>query len=221
MAYEREDSTEEEPKYIYAKIIRQVKTFTSAKVKKDRTKRKRKGESNLLSRYLIEIGPSEKKEVDVLDLYKFRRPRKSEEEESDEDEPLSESMEVVPHAGASGQNTGQTGAKSSGPTRGASEPPKPRTLEHALKEVKKALAEIWKLPEDKRKKAIKRLYLRWHPDKNMDMQDIANEVMKFIQNVVDRLSKGKWSSRDEGGARPPPPDFSDFFTRWNERARRQ
>lgn len=55
----------------------------------------------------------------------------------------------------------------------------------------------------------------------MDMQDIANEVMKFIQNEVDRLSKGKWSSRDEGGARPPPPDFSDFFTRWNERARRQ
>ena len=221
VAYEREDSTEEEPKYIYAKIIRQVKTFTSAKVKRDRTKRKQKGESNLLSRYLIEIGPSEKKEVDVLDLYKFRRPQKSEEEESDEDAPLSESMEVVPYAAASGQNTGQTGAKSSGPTRGASEPPKPRTLEHALKEVKKALAEIWKLPEDKRKKAIKRLYLRWHPDKNMDMQDIANEVMKFIQNEVDRLSKGKSSSRAEGGARPPPPDFSDFFTRWNERARRQ
>ena len=220
VAYEREDSTEEEPKYIYAKIIRQIKKSSSAKVKKDRTKRKQKGESNLLSRYLIDIG-QERKEVDVLDLYKFRRPQKSGEEEEDEDESISESMEVVPYAGASDQSTGQAGAESSRPAQEASEPPKPKTLENALREVKKALAEIWKLPEDKRKKAIRRLYLRWHPDKNMDMQDIANEVMKFIQNEVERLSKGKSSSRDEGYARPPPPDFSDFFKQWDERARRQ
>ena len=220
VAYEREDSTEEEPKYIYAKIIRHIKKSSSAKVKKDRTKRKQKGESNLLSRYLIDIG-QERKEVDVLDLYKFRRPQKSGEEEEDEEESISESMEVVPYAGASGQSTGQAGAESSRPAQEASEPPKPKTLDNALREVKKALAEIWKLPEDKRKKAIRRLYLRWHPDKNMDMQDIANEVMKFIQNEVERLSKGKSSSCDEGYPRPPPPDFSDFFKQWNERARRQ
>ena len=220
VAYEIEDSTEEEPKYIHAKIVRQIKKSNSAKVKKDRTKRKQKGESNLLSRYLIDIG-QETKEVDVLDLYKFRRPQKSGEEEEDEDESISESMEVVPYAGASDQSTGQAGAESSRPAQEASEPPKPKTLENALREVKKALAEIWKLPEDKRMKAIRRLYLRWHPDKNMDMQDIANEVMKFIQNEVERLSKGKSSSRDEGYPRPPPPDFSDFFKQWNERARRQ
>ena len=220
VAYEREDSTEEEPKYIYAKIIRHIKKSSSAKVKKDRTKRKQKGESNLLSRYLIDIG-QERIEVDVLDLYKFRRPQKSGEEEEDKDESISESMEVVPYAGASDQSTGQAGAESSRPAQEASEPPKPKTLENALREVKKALAEIWKFPEDKRKKAIRRLYLRWHPDKNMDMQDIANEVMKFIQNEVERLSKGKSSSRDEGYPRPPPPDFSDFFKQWNERARRQ
>ena len=220
VAYEREDSTEEEPKYIYAKIVYKLKTSHPAKAKKDRTKRKQKGESNLLSRYLIDIG-QEKKEVDVLDLYKFRRPRKvHEEEDAVEEESLSESMEVVPYAGASGQSPGQTGAESSTSSRGASEPPKPRTLENALKEVKKALAEIWKLPEDKRKKAIRRLYLRWHPDKNMDMQDIANEVMKFIQNEVDKLSRRGSSSRDEGCERPSS-DFSDFFTRWNQRARRQ
>ena len=220
VAYEIEDSTEEEPKYIHAKIVRQIKKSNSAKVKKDRTKRKQKGESNLLSRYLIDIG-QETKEVDVLDLYKFRRPQKSREEEEDEDESISESMEVVPYAGASDQSTGQAGAESSRPAQEASEPPKPKTLENALREVKKALTEIWKFPEDKRKKAIRRLYLRWHPDKNMDMQDIANEVMKFIQNEVERLSKGKSSSRDEGYPRPPPPDFSDFFKQWNERARRQ
>ena len=211
VAFEREDSTEEEPKFIYAKIVRQIKKSYSAEGE---------GESDLHSRYLIDIG-QERKEVDVLDLYKFRRPRKSGEEEEDEAESISESMEVVPYEGESGESTGQAGAESSRPAHEASESPKPTTLENALREVEKALAEIWKLPEDKRKKAIRRLYLRWHPDKNMVMQDIANEVTKFIQNEVERLSTGNLSSRNEEYPRPPPPDFSDFFRRWNERARRQ
>ena len=211
VAFEREDSTEEEPKFIYAKIVRQIKKSYSAEGE---------GESDLLSRYLIDIG-QERKEVDVLDLYKFRRPQKSGEEEENEEESISESMEVVPYEGESGESTGQAGAESSRPAHGASESPKPTTLENALREVEKALAEIWKLPEDKRKKAIRRLYLRWHPDKNMVMQDIANEVTKFIQNEVERLSTGNSSSRNAGYPRPPPPDFSDSFRRWNERARRQ
>lgn len=219
VAFEKEDSAEEEPKYIYAKIVNKLTSKTKAK--KDKTKRKQKGESILLSRYLIDIG-HEKKEVDVLDLYKIRRPQTIHEEDDEmEEECVSETMELVPYEGANKQSAGQAGAESSTSSRGTNEPPKPRTLENALKEVRTALAEIWKLPEDKRKKALRRLFLRWHPDKNMDMQDIANEVMKFIQNEVDRLSKGGSSSRSEGCARPPPPDFSDFFTRCHQRARRQ
>ena len=219
VAFEREDSTDEEPKYIYAKILHRLKTSQPSKQKKDRTKRKQKGENNLLSRYMIDIG-REKKEVDVLDLYKIRRPQQNpEEENSVEDEPVSESMERVPYKGGAGQS-GQTNEGPSTSSAGAAEPPKPRKLEDAIKEVRKALTEIWKLPEDKRRKAIKRLYLRWHPDKNMDMQDIANEVMKFIQNEVERLSKGGSVNREHDSAREQP-DFSDFFRRWHERGRRQ
>ena len=100
----------------------------------------------------------------------------------------------------------------------SSEPSKPRSLNEALKEVKKALAEIWKLPEDKRRKAIKRLYHRWHPDKNLDMQEVATKVTQFIQNEVERLSKGQSISEQSGsdGARP---DFN--FEQWFQRARRQ
>ena len=221
VAFEREDSTDEVPKYIYAQIIRKLNTPHPAKSKKDKTKRKQRGESNLLSRYLVDIG-SEKKEVDVLDLYKIKRPRQIHEEEAEEmeEESVSDTMELVPYAGSGDQNAGEARAKSSTSSQGANEPPKPRTLENALKEVRNALAEIRKLPEDKQKKAIRRLFLRWHPDKNMDMQEIANEVMKFIQNEVEKFSKGG-SGRREGGFAGPQPDFSDFFRQWHQRARRQ
>jgi len=219
VAFEREDSTDDEPKYIYAKILYRVKTSKPAKPKKDRTKRKQKGENNLLSRYRIDTG-HETKEVDVLDLYKIKRPQQNHEEENAmEDESVSESMELVPYKGAAGQS-GQPRAEPSTSSQGAAEPPKPRTLENAKKEVRKALAEILKLPEDKQKKALRRLYLRWHPDKNMDMQDVANEVMKFIQNEWERLSRGGSASRENDSARAQP-DFSDFFRHWHQRARRQ
>ena len=220
VAFEREDSTDEEPKYIYARIIRPLKPSHPVKHKKDRTKRKQKGESNLLSRYLIDIG-QERKEVDVLDLYKIKRPSKQnlEEENEMQNEPVSESMELVLYSG-DGEQSKQSKAQPSASSHGAAESPKPKTLEDALKEVRKALKEIWKLPEDKRKKALKRLYFRWHPDKNMDMQYIANEVMKFIQNEVDRLTKGGPGSHEDDFASAHA-DFSDFFRSWHQRARRQ
>ena len=222
VAFEKDDSTDEEPRYIYAKIMNKV--TTKIKPKKDRTKRKQKDESKLLDRYLIDIGHV-KKEVDVLDLYKIRRPQTFlEKDEKPEGECFSETMELVPHEGTYRQSAEPEGAECSTTPQSkddCGELPKPRTLDAARKEVRKKLSEIWKLPEDKRKKAIRRLYLRWHADKNMDMQDITNEVMKYIQTEVERLSKGKSSSRDEGCARPPPPDFSDLFKLWDVIARRQ
>ena len=219
VAFEREDSTDEEPRYIYAKILHRIKTPQPAKQRKDRTKRKQKGESNLLSRYMIDVG-HEKKEVDVLDLYKIRRPQQNvEEEDAAANEPVSESTTLVPYKEAAGESE-RTKAGPSTSSQGSAEPPKPRKLEEAFKEVRKALSEIWKLPEDKRKKALKRLYLRWHPDKNMDMQHIANEVMKFIQNEVERLSRGGSVGREDNFERDHP-DFSDSFRHWHQRARRQ
>ncbi|KAJ7369509.1 hypothetical protein OS493_038428 [Desmophyllum pertusum] len=138
VAFESEDSTEEEPKYIYAKILHKLTTSHPSKPKKDKTKRKQKGESNLLSRYRIDIG-HEKKDVDVLDLYKIKRPQQiHEDEDGMEEEPVSDSMELVPCAGSSGQSAGEARAKSSTSSRGAAaEPPKPRTLEDALKKCEK------------------------------------------------------------------------------------
>ena len=205
VAYEREDSTDEEPKFVYAKILSRIQNLVSEK---------------LLARYLIDIG-KEKKEVDVLDLYKIKRPPKDNEEENEGD-PARESRELVPYEGKTGENREANERPFTSSSQGpAGERPKPTTLEDAVEEVRKALKEIWKLPEDKRKKALRRLYLRWHPDKNMDIHEIADEVMKFIQNEVERLSNGGSTAGGGNNCNMAQQDFFDFFRHWNQRARRQ
>ena len=207
VGYEQEPGTaDRDPKYVHARIIRKVHSAASkAKPKKDRTKRKQRGESKFLARYLIDIG-SEKLEVDVLDLYKWKRPHEVTEEEPEE--PYPETTDIVPFEG-------DTSSPPAGASAAPPPPPKPTNLEEAKKEVRKALNEIWKLPEDKRKKAIRRLYLRWHPDKNIGQgEPLANEVMKFIQQEIDRLER-------RGAVSTTESDFDFDFRGWNRRARRQ
>ena len=38
---------------------------------------------------------------------------------------------------------------------------------------------------------VKRMYLKWHPDKNQGNQEVATEVVKHIQNEVKRIEKGQ------------------------------
>jgi sacsin len=44
----------------------------------------------------------------------------------------------------------------------------------------------WTLPEDERRKIIKRLYKKWHPDKNFGNELVTTEVFKFmVHKIVD------------------------------------
>jgi hypothetical protein len=52
------------------------------------------------------------------------------------------------------------------------------------KAIETALEEIKDLPEDERKKQIKALRLRWHPDKNPVLTEFATEVSKIINGAV-------------------------------------
>ena len=218
VAYEREDSTDEEPKYVYAKILYRIQEPLSDEQRKYRKRKKQEAENKLLSRYMIDIG-SEQKEVDVLDLYKIKRPPKEEENESD---PPTKSRELEPYKGEPRDSREANAGPSTPSSRGvAGEPPRPKTLVDAREEVRKALKNICKLPEGKWKKALRRLYLRWHPDKNIDMQEIAKEVMQFIQNEMDRLFRGGSTPGGGNNSNMGQQDFSDFFRHWNQRARRQ
>ncbi|KAL3970070.1 seryl-tRNA synthetase [Sarotherodon galilaeus] len=165
-------------------------------------------------RYKVDIGEDEPIEVSCVDLFQFKREKKvkTERRKCMEPEPQKKMlkpeentcMELEPLAGA--------GPHSSEPSINSL----PASVEEAKREIDKCLAEIWKLPEEERHKAIKRLYLRWHPDKNPYCQSLASEAFKYLQNRIDELSKPKaagltFSSRNT--------NFRGFYQQWNQEAR--
>lgn len=146
-------------------------------------------------RYKIEIGEDEPIVVSCIDLFQFKREKKVKPEQRTcmELEPLAA---AVPHSSQPSTHS------------------LPASVEEAKREIDKCLAEIWKLPEEERHKAIKRLYLRWHPDKNPDSEFLANEAFKYLQNRIDELSKGKAVSMSSRNT-----NFRNFYQQWNQEAR--
>ena len=69
-------------------------------------------------------------------------------------------------------------------------------LKDVISDLKKQLDAIWKLSEKNRKKAIKRLYLKWHPDKNPENQDFAEKVFKFLNSEIEKRKCGIFDKDD-------------------------
>ena len=71
---------------------------------------------------------------------------------------------------------------------------KPDYSDNALRLVKqklcKELKEIWNLDPENKRRALRRLYLKWHPDKNLENPDFAEKVYKFLQAQIEKLDKG-------------------------------
>ena len=163
------------------------------------------------AKYRIDVGEPRLVEVSVLDLYKFDRSVKEVPTVPIE---LSDSLEVTLFTG----DPNNTEHKSA--TRN-------ERLERAKREIKDTLWEAWKLPENERRKVIKRLFLRWHPDKNVGC-DIANDVMQFLLNEIERMEKlfpSSWrenvrDAKDQGQSNGGG-GFNDFFNQWNQRARQE
>ena len=95
-------------------------------------------------------------------------------------------------------------------------------LKSIKEKIREELKEIWKLPEDLKKKAIKRMYLKWHPDKNPDDPEFAEEVFKFLKSQVERLENGQGvSSDDEPGytSHQYRSRWAHDFSTWDQTAR--
>ena len=78
-----------------------------------------------------------------------------------------------------------------------------KSLQEILHEVTEQIEEQYKiLKEDEKawKKFVRRLYLKWHPDKNPDNQEKATEVTKHIQNEVNRVEQGLPRENDNGNS---------------------
>lgn len=182
-----------EEKYIYAVIVEELPGKTG----------------RYSQRYKIDIGEDEPIEVSCVDLYQFKREKKPKPEERTCTSAEASCMELVPLEGPV-PHSSLPSTSSSSSTRSS-----PASVDEAKREIDKCLAEIWTLPQEERQKAIKRLYLRWHPDKNLDCQGLATEAFKYLQNRIDELSKGKTGSSCPGGNS----HFRDFYQQWNQEAR--
>lgn len=177
-------------KYIYAVIVEELPGSTSPH----------------LRRFKVDIGEAEPVVVSCLDLYQIKRQKKPKASESS-------CKDLVLLNGAAPHSP------RSSATNGSSSRPLPGSVEEAKREIDKCLEEIWNLPEEERQKAIKRMFLRWHPDKNPDCESLATEAFKYLQNRIEEMHKGngkRAGSSSHGGGW----DFSDFFRQWHEEARK-
>ncbi|XP_071785309.1 sacsin-like [Asterias amurensis] len=165
--------------------------------------------SNRLSRqYRIDIGLEEPIIVKVTSLYKFLRPK----EKPD--------LTVVPFTGD------PTAEVPSMP----SDEPLPDIFENYRDKIREEINEAFELPEEERKRAIKRLYRKWHPDKNPGRETLANEAFKFLKAEIERHENGskyqekysQWDNdvrRDREDARNYQKQYYDHFQRHGRRER--
>jgi len=88
-------------------------------------------------------------------------------------------------------------------------------------EISELLEDAWKLPEEKRRRIIKRLYLRWHPDKNLGDEEFCTDVCQHIQKETSRLERGEpcGSERFNAEAIYLGGSYDDLFTSLGGRAR--
>jgi len=154
------------------------------------------GRPLLAKRYRINIGDNQAKDVDAADLYKFHRLHTS----------SSSAIVVSEHQR---QNPSERLGR--------------KNKQEVFDEISDLLEEAWKQPEERRRKIIKRLYLRWHPDKNTGDEEFCNEVCKHLLNEISRLERGEprgsQQSSRMGASRTSQASYHDFFTSWGARAR--
>ena len=77
------------------------------------------------------------------------------------------------------------------------------TRQVVFSEISDILEDAWKQEEVKRRQIVKRLYLRWHPDKNVGDEEFCTRAFQHIQSEISRLGTS----------------FDDFFVSWEARAR--
>ena len=84
-----------------------------------------------------------------------------------------------------------------------SECPKNRNRQVVFGEISEVLEDAWTLPEEERRQIVKRLILRWHPEKNVGDEEFCSGAFEHIKNEISRL----------GGS------YDEYIEVWVSRAR--
>ena len=99
------------------------------------------------------------------------------------------------------------------------EVPLPQSYDEAIKEIRDVLRSLSELDDESKKKVIRRLYLKWHPDKHEERnKDFAGEVFEFLCNELNSNHKGfendfdswNFSARTYNYLTRSSPDFSHY-----------
>lgn len=164
------------------------------------------------SKYRIQIENEKIIEVSSLDLYQFKREKRS----APAEYASCTDVDILPvrsQSEPSGSVPSQAKTSWSVPSP---KRPFPQTLEEVKAEIDQSLIQIWKMSEEDKAKAIRRLYLKWHPDKNPDNAELANEAFKYLKNRIKELQEGK--TKNKTSTQPNTSrwgDFSEFYPKWN------
>ena len=96
------------------------------------------------------------------------------------------------------------------------------TKQAIFAEISRTLEDAWRLDEDRKKRVIKRLILRWHPDKNPGNEEFCTEVFQHIMNEIERLERGgsAGDERQRPRSRQYQGSYGSFCGFWGARARR-
>ena len=140
-------------------------------------------------KFLIEIGKDEPIEVDVLELYKF-----------------------IQNDGANDQgNTSADMVVYDGPEIQTQQ-------EIDFEAIRAAVKAAMALPDEKRQKAIKRLYLKHHPDKNSNPN--ATAEFQFLKKEIDKATKEAYTENTDGkqAYSSPHPNWGSCYSQWNQTA---
>ncbi|KAM8927704.1 sacsin-like [Pelodytes ibericus] len=94
------------------------------------------------------------------------------------------------------------------------------SMEFTKKEIDIYLEQMWYLPKNEREKAIRRLYLKYHPDKNIGQEELSTEICKYLQQKVKELEMGTKVSNKTSSTYQPghSGNFSNCWTRWDSEA---
>ena len=188
---------------VYAQILDEVDQYENMNLQLMMTRK-----------YLIAVGKNKTNiEVSALQLYKFIYNQLIEQTSSS----TSDDVVFYDCPSTSGQSTQLSLTK----IIQARKPIKKKAADK--KAIREAVKVAWTLPEQERNKAIKRLYLQYHPDKNPDNPNSTVEF-QYLQQEIERMERG--ISEDEADGKGMPSNhfqasnsgWHGRFNTWNQTA---
>jgi hypothetical protein len=84
-----------------------------------------------------------------------------------------------------------------------------KAIEQAKNEINKEIKRVWLLDEIERKKEIKKLFLKWHPDKNQGKENLTTEVFKFLKKQIEENMKNLSSASNNSTYDDPDSEDQD------------